>query len=61
MAKLVGVVVSALVGMVLAVTVAYAAVANLKPDADQANLEVSAEVKQAGGDVSRVVLRYGSR
>jgi hypothetical protein len=50
-----------LVGAVLAVTVTYATVATQKPDAKKSNLEVSADVQQAGGDVSKVVLRYGSR
>ena len=61
MAKVLGPVVSVLVGALLAVVVVYATVATLRPDAKQENLQTSSEVTQAGGDVSRVILRYGSR
>jgi len=61
MAKFAGLIVSVVVGALLAVTVSYATVATQKPDAKQENLEVSPDVTQAGGDVSKVVLRYGSR
>lgn len=60
-ARVLGLVVAVIVGAVLAVTVAYATVATQKPDAKKSNLEVSADVQQAGGDVSKVVLRYGGR
>ena len=53
MAKLLGLVVAIVIGGLLAVTVNYATVATQKPDAKQENLQVP--------DVSKVVLRYGSR
>ncbi|HEY0637107.1 MAG TPA: hypothetical protein VGD67_05635 [Pseudonocardiaceae bacterium] len=61
MAKFLGVVIAAVVGAVLAVAVSYATVATQKPDAKQENLQVSADVTQAGGDPAKVVLRYGNR
>jgi len=56
-----GLIVAMLIGVLLGVVVSYATVASLRPDAKQENLQVSADVTQAGGDVSRVVLRYGNR
>lgn len=61
MTRFVGVAVSMLVGALLGFVVTFATVSSQKPDAKQENLEVSADVTQAGGDVSRVVLRYGNR
>lgn len=61
MARYLGLIVSVVVGGLLAVAVSFATVASQKPDAKQENLTVSADVSQAGGDVSRVVLRYGNR
>ena len=61
MIRFAGLIVSVLVGALLAVTVAFATVSNQRPDAKQENLQVSPDVTQAGGDVSRVVLRYGNR
>lgn len=61
MGKIAGVAVSVLVGVLLGVTVGLATVATQKPDAKQENLQVSSDVTKAGGDVSRVVLRYGNR
>jgi len=60
-AKLAGLVVSVLVGALLGLTVGFATVATQRPDAKTENMQVSPDVTQAGGDVSRVVLRYGSR
>lgn len=60
-AKVAGLVVAALIGGLLGLTVGFATVATQRPDAKQENMQVSPNVTQAGGDVSRVVLRYGSR
>jgi hypothetical protein len=60
-ANVVGLVVAVLIGALLGLTVGLATVASQKPDAKQENMQVSSDVTQAGGDVSRVVLRYGSR
>lgn len=61
MARFVGLAVSMLIGALLGLTVSYATVASQKPDSKQENLQVSADVTNANGDVSRVVLRYGNR
>ena len=61
MTKLFGIVVAILLGVMLAVSVAYATVAALKPDAQAENTTVPDEVKQAGGDPAKVVLKYGRR
>jgi hypothetical protein len=61
MARFVGLAVAVFVGALLGLTIAFATVATQKPDAKQENMEVSADVRDAGGDVSRVVLRYGNR
>ena len=53
MAKLLGLVVAIVIGGLLAVTVNYATVATQKPDAKQENLQVPADVTQAGGRAPR--------
>ena len=61
MARAIGVLVAAVVGGLLAVTVSYAAVATQRPDAKAENTEQPQDVQDAGGDPAKVVLVYGNR
>lgn len=61
MGRAIGVLVAVVVGGLLAVTVAYAAVATQSPDAKAENLEQAQDVQDANGDVAEVVLVYGNR
>lgn len=61
MTKLLGIVVAVLVGVLLAMGVSFATVATQKPDAKTENTKVADDVQQAGGDATKVVLKYGRR
>ncbi|HET8643522.1 MAG TPA: hypothetical protein VFM37_16420 [Pseudonocardiaceae bacterium] len=61
MAKAIGLIVAVVVGGLLAVVVAYAAVATQRPDAKPENTSQPQDVLDAGGDPARAVLVYGSR
>lgn len=61
MARAIGLLVAAVVGGLLAVTVSYATVATQRPDAKAENTRQAQDVQDAGGDPVKVVLVYGRR